>query len=87
MSTAAVPDYIFNSGLRAQQLRSSRPLSRPASIESIKSEQITVQDSSSSTGEDADEDLEIKMVIGHVSSAQRAWPEQLQFDVPRLIRL
>ncbi|KAI8326508.1 hypothetical protein GQ54DRAFT_294750 [Martensiomyces pterosporus] len=49
----------------------------------------SIQDDADEDEDEDDEDsrLAIKAVLCHVSSARRAWPERLQFDVPRLIRL
>ncbi|PIA13404.1 hypothetical protein COEREDRAFT_83517 [Coemansia reversa NRRL 1564] len=73
-----VPDYIFASGLSAQQARSrrtSRPVSPPASPRTPTSAPSSTQD------------LEIKAVVGHLHNAHRAWPVQMQFDIPRLVKL
>ncbi|KAJ2370693.1 hypothetical protein H4S01_000184 [Coemansia sp. RSA 2610] len=69
---AAVPDYIFASGLRAQQARTKR--SPPASP------RMPVPAATTS-------ELEIKAVVGYLNGAHRAWPKQMQFDMPRLVQL
>ncbi|KAJ2889830.1 hypothetical protein GGI21_006413, partial [Coemansia aciculifera] len=83
---SAVPDYIFASGLCAQQSRSKRVLSRPTSPRTRLADcadldmpmQISQQLASRM------DSLEIKSVVGHVSAAHRAWPQDMQFDMPRL---
>ncbi|KAJ2851384.1 hypothetical protein IWW36_001151 [Coemansia brasiliensis] len=72
---AAVPDYIFASGLQAQQARSKRLSSRPTSPPTSPR---THQPNTS-------QDLEIKAIIGQLQGAHRAWPQQMQFDMPRLV--
>ncbi|KAJ1902454.1 hypothetical protein LPJ66_000066 [Kickxella alabastrina] len=69
----AVPDYIFMSGVSAQQARSKRMASRPPSPRT--------------PVETEADDIEIKSVIGYLSAAHRAWPEQMKFDIPRLVRM
>ncbi|KAJ2724880.1 hypothetical protein GGI07_001629 [Coemansia sp. Benny D115] len=65
-----VPDYIFMSGLSAQQARGKRMSMRPVSPRT--------------PVKDTDEDREIKSVVGYLPSAHRAWPQQIKFDIPRL---
>ncbi|KAJ2586809.1 hypothetical protein EV177_009703, partial [Coemansia sp. RSA 1804] len=66
-----VPDYIFASGISAQQARSKRAQGiRPTSP------RISVQAD--------DPTAEIKPIIGLIQGAHRAWPEQMHFDLPRL---
>ncbi|KAJ2794395.1 hypothetical protein H4S07_006771, partial [Coemansia furcata] len=85
----AVPDYIFASGLSAQQARNKRNISRPTSPRTPLADcadlDMPMQVSQHlATSVDI---LEIKSVVGHLSSAHRAWPEQMQFDMPRLVQL
>ncbi|KAJ2032634.1 hypothetical protein GGI13_003940 [Coemansia sp. RSA 455] len=84
-----VPDYIFASGLSAQQARNRRTLSRPTSPRTPLADcadldmpmQISQQLAASVDG------FELKSVVGHLTAAHRAWPERMQFDMPRLIQL
>ncbi|KAJ2747204.1 hypothetical protein GGI20_000725 [Coemansia sp. BCRC 34301] len=84
-----VPDYIFASGLSAQQSRSKRVASRPTSPRTRLADctdldmpmQLSQQLASSM------DTFELKSVIGNLSAAHRAWPEQMQFDLPRLVQL
>ncbi|KAJ2316791.1 hypothetical protein GGI00_006930 [Coemansia sp. RSA 2681] len=84
-----VPDYIFASGLSAQQSRSKRATSRPTSPRTRLADcadldmpmQISQRLASNTDA------LEIKSVVGHLSATHRAWPEQMRFDMPRLVRL
>ncbi|KAJ2625800.1 hypothetical protein GGI26_000261 [Coemansia sp. RSA 1358] len=70
---ATVPDYIFASGISAQQARSKRSSSiRPTSP------RASIPENS--------QDIEIKSVIGHLQGVHRAWPQQMHFDMPRLVR-
>ncbi|KAJ1668460.1 hypothetical protein IW140_000291 [Coemansia sp. RSA 1813] len=69
-----VPDYIFASGITAQQARSRRAQGiRPTSA------RIPVPADNPA--------IEIKPIIGQIQGAHRAWPEQMHFDLPRLIQL
>ncbi|KAJ1843087.1 hypothetical protein LPJ73_005597 [Coemansia sp. RSA 2703] len=78
---AAVPEYIFMSGLSAQLARSKRMSSRPASPRSpVQSVRTVFED------EEDNNNSEIKSVVGYVPKFQ-AWPTQMQFDVPRLVQL
>ncbi|KAJ1845124.1 hypothetical protein LPJ70_002645, partial [Coemansia sp. RSA 2708] len=72
---AAVPDYIFASGLRAQQARTKRSSLRPTSPPA--SPRMPAPAATTS-------ELEIKAVVGYLNGAHRAWPKQMQFDMPRL---
>ncbi|KAJ2119933.1 hypothetical protein IW147_005480 [Coemansia sp. RSA 720] len=74
---AAVPDYIFASGLSAQQARSKRSSLRPTSPPA--SSRVHAPSNS--------QDIDIKAVVGYLHGAHRAWPEQMQFDMPRLVKL
>ncbi|KAJ1724161.1 hypothetical protein LPJ53_001558 [Coemansia erecta] len=78
---AAVPEYIFMSGLSAQLARNKRMSSRPASprspVQSVQSVRTAYEDDEDSNNS------EIKSVVGYLPKFQ-AWPTQMQFDVPRL---
>ncbi|KAJ2783727.1 hypothetical protein GGI15_002477 [Coemansia interrupta] len=79
---AAVPEYIFMSGLSAQLARNKRMSSRPASPRSPVQPAQSVR-----TAYEDDEDSnnsEIKSVVGYLPKFQ-TWPTQMQFDVPRYV--
>ncbi|ORX70480.1 hypothetical protein DL89DRAFT_292154 [Linderina pennispora] len=72
--SAAIPDYILSSGLVAQRTRSHMTASTVGSDQEI---DVPLPE--------AVEDSEIKSVLRFVTSAQSAWPQDLRFDVPRII--
>ncbi|KAJ2842420.1 hypothetical protein J3B02_005583 [Coemansia erecta] len=78
-----VPDYIFMSGLSAQQARSKRMSSRPTSPRSPVAQTAELMPQLDSIHTDS----EIKSVVGYLPAAYRAWPVQMQFDMPRLVQL
>ncbi|KAJ2547961.1 hypothetical protein EV175_005019, partial [Coemansia sp. RSA 1933] len=70
-----VPDYIFASGITAQQARSRRTQGiRPTSPRRIS---VPAEDPT----------IEIKPILGQIQGAHRAWPQQMHFELPRLIQL
>ncbi|KAJ2866422.1 hypothetical protein GGH94_001541 [Coemansia aciculifera] len=86
---SSVPDYIFASGLSAQQARNKRTISRPTSPRTPLADYADLDmpmQISQHLAASVDA-LEIKTVVGHLSAAHRAWPQQMQFDMPRLIQL
>ncbi|KAJ1796711.1 hypothetical protein LPJ59_003584, partial [Coemansia sp. RSA 2399] len=69
-----VPDYIFASGITAQQARTRRTQrTRPTSPRTP----VPADDPA----------IEIKPIIGQIQGAHRAWPQHMHFELPRLIQL
>ncbi|KAJ2031809.1 hypothetical protein IWW57_000537 [Coemansia sp. S610] len=83
---SVVPDYIFASGLSAQQARNRRTSSRPSSPRTPLANCADL-DMPMQISQQLAASVEIKSVVGHLSAAHRAWPEQMQFDMPRLVQL
>lgn len=91
----SVPDYIFVSGLNAQLARNNRrrsatPVSRPTSQRTtrlVNSDDLDMPMNMDPAKTEEQTDKHIKDVVGHIAGAHRAWPAQLEFDVPRLVQL
>ncbi|KAJ2490312.1 hypothetical protein IWW37_003269 [Coemansia sp. RSA 2050] len=83
---SVVPDYIFASGLSAQQARNRRTTSRPSSPRTPLANCANL-DMPMQISQQLAASVEIKSVVGHLSATHRAWPERMQFDVPRLVQL
>ncbi|KAJ1936721.1 hypothetical protein FBU59_004966 [Linderina macrospora] len=87
-----IPDFILSSGLAAQRSRVSRIGSRGSSVSprssiDINSEPVSPRAIDEDGGDDDDcEAVEIKSVLGHVPFAQNAWPREVRFDMPRLVK-
>ncbi|KAJ2484671.1 hypothetical protein EV174_002258 [Coemansia sp. RSA 2320] len=81
----AVPEYILSSGITAQRARGRR-----SSLASVAS---STQSAQQAGAEEMDElfdatiesPSEIKSVLGFISSAQRGWPQHVNYDTPRLV--
>ncbi|KAJ2785780.1 hypothetical protein H4R18_000326 [Coemansia javaensis] len=97
MDGYAIPDYIFVSGLSAQQSRSRRSSRRSSLRPTTPLTGIYASPPGSphmpssphmpaAALDGSPQDAEIKEIIGHIHGAGRGWPRHAQLESPRLVR-
>ncbi|KAJ1939833.1 hypothetical protein FBU59_003991 [Linderina macrospora] len=85
MSTAAIPEYILSSGLVAQRTRIRGVTRRTSTQSHMTASTACSEDVVGIPLPESMEDSEIKSVLRFVTSARSAWPQDLRFDVPRIV--